>query len=57
MKSIGIRGIKFLDQWSRAAGKGTHNFVVFDPNDLEILRVLGIAGAAVGLSQIPEPRQ
>ena len=57
LKSIGIRGIKFLDQWSRAAGKGTHNFVVFDPNDLEILRVLGIAGAAVGLSQIPEPRQ
>jgi len=57
LQSAGIRGIKFLDQGSRAEGKGTHNFVVFDPNDLEILRVLGIAGAAVGLSQIPEPRQ
>ena len=43
-----IRGIKYLDQSSRGAGKGTSNFVVFDPKDLEILRILGLAGVAVG---------
>ncbi len=35
LNSLGIKGIKYLDQGSRAAGQGTRNFVVFDP---EILR-------------------
>lgn len=43
-----VRGIKYLDQGSRDRGKGTSNFVVFDPKDLEILRILGLAGVAVG---------
>ena len=43
-----VRGIKYLDQGSRDVGKGTSNFVVFDPKDLEILRILGLAGVAVG---------
>jgi hypothetical protein len=46
----GVRGIKYLDEGSRDVGKGTSNFVVFDPKDLEILRVLGLAGVAVGVS-------
>lgn len=33
----GIKGNKFLDQGSRAGGKGTRNWVVFDPNDIKIL--------------------
>ena len=58
LQSIGIRGIKYLDQGSRDIGEGTHNFVVFDPNDLEILRILGITGAvAGGASQIPQRAQ
>jgi hypothetical protein len=36
--SSGIRGIRYLDQGSRGAGKGTHNYVVFDPNDIEIMK-------------------
>mgnify|MGYP003155214015 FL=1 len=43
-----VRGIKYLDEGSRDVGKGTSNFVVFDPKDLEILRILGLAGVAVG---------
>ena len=58
LKSRGIRGVKYLDEGSRAADKGTHNFVVFDPEDLEILRILGITGAvAGGASQIPQRAQ
>jgi len=48
LQSLGIKGVKFLDAGSRDTGKGTFNFVVFDPEDLEILRILGITGA-VGL--------
>lgn len=30
LKALGIPGIRYLDQGSRAGGKGTYNFVVFD---------------------------
>ena len=32
LKANGIPGIKYLDQGSRAGGKGTRNFVIFDEN-------------------------
>ena len=35
--SLGIKGIRYLDEGSRDAGKGTSNFVVFDPTDVKIL--------------------
>jgi hypothetical protein len=35
LNKAGIPGIKYLDQGSRTAGNGTHNFVVFDPAILE----------------------
>lgn len=44
----GIPGIKYLDQGSRAAGDGSHNYVVFDPSKMEILRKYGLAGALMG---------
>jgi hypothetical protein len=34
---MGYKGIKYLDNSSRDAGKGTSNFVVFDPTDVKIL--------------------
>jgi len=34
---IGIKGIRYLDEGSRSAGKGTSNFVVFDPSNVKIL--------------------
>lgn len=36
---VGIPGLKYWDQGSRAAGSGTRNYVVWQP---EILRILGI---------------
>jgi hypothetical protein len=35
LQSLGIPGIKYLDQGSRQAGQGTRNFVVFDENILK----------------------
>ena len=32
LRQAGIPGIKYLDQGSRSAGKGTYNYVVFDEN-------------------------
>ena len=40
LKQMGIPGIKFLDQGSRAAGQGTRNFVVF-PGEEQHLKILG----------------
>ena len=37
LNSYGIGGIKYLDRVSRKEGKGTNNFVVFDPNIVEML--------------------
>jgi hypothetical protein len=38
LKEAGIPGVKYLDQNSRGSGEGTSNYVVFDPNLIEILR-------------------
>jgi hypothetical protein len=38
LNALGIPGIKYLDQGSRAAGKGTRNFVVFDDKNLKIVK-------------------
>lgn len=53
----GVPGIRYYDAGSRAAGEGSHNYVVFDDATLNILRKYGIAGlgldgaAAAGGSQ------
>jgi hypothetical protein len=39
---LGITGIRYLDQGSRAEGKGTSNFVVFRPETVEILERNGV---------------
>jgi len=44
----GIPGIRYLDAASRdAAGKGTSNFVVFDPKHMNILERNGVGGAMI----------
>jgi hypothetical protein len=48
MRDAGIPGIRYLDQGSRDAGQGTHNYVVFDPATIDILRKYGIAGLIAG---------
>lgn len=44
LNEAGIPGIRYLDQGSRGAGKGTHNYVVFSPEIIEILRKYGLLG-------------
>lgn len=39
LDSIGIRGIRYLDQGSRGEGKGTSNFVPFRPEDYKIQEI------------------
>jgi hypothetical protein len=35
--SLGVPGIKYLDQRSRGVGSGTHNFVIFDDSAINIV--------------------
>lgn len=49
LREDGILGIKYLDQMSRGAGKGSRNYVVFDDKIIDIVRKYGIAGAAAML--------
>ena len=48
LADAGIPGIRYLDQGSRSAGQGSHNYVVFDANTIDILRKYGIAGLIAG---------
>lgn len=38
MREAGIPGVKYFDQASRAAGKGSHNYAINDDNLIHILR-------------------
>lgn len=57
LRQAGIPGIQYLDQGSRAAGEGSHNYVMFDPSVIEILRrymvpgIIGGGAAATGAQQ------
>lgn len=42
MRDLGIPGIRYLDQGSRGAGEGTHNYVVFSDSLAKILERNGI---------------
>lgn len=42
LASAGIKGNKYLDATSRKSGEGSRNFVVFDPNDIEITHWNGV---------------
>lgn len=48
LNQAGIPGIKYLDAGSRAAGGGTHNYVMFDPATIAILRKYGLAAMLAG---------
>ncbi len=39
LKSLGIRGIKYLDGTSRSKGEGSYNYVIFDDADVEIMDI------------------
>lgn len=48
LKEAGVPGIKYLDRGSRGAGEGSHNYVVFDPKMMSILRKYGLGGFGPG---------
>ena len=37
LEKVGIKGIKYYDAGSRAAGEGTRNYVIFNEDDIKIL--------------------
>lgn len=43
LQKAGIPGIRYLDQGSRGAGQGTHNYVVFDENIPNIVSRNGVS--------------
>lgn len=47
-RSVGIPGIKYLDQGSRGVGQGSRNFVMFDDKLIDIARKYGIALPVAG---------
>lgn len=61
LRSIGIKGIRYLDGGSRDAGAGTFNYVIFDENDIRITHENGkpvSAGEAMrSLSTAPPGEQ
>jgi hypothetical protein len=48
LHEAGIPGIRYLDQGSRGAGEGSHNYVVFSPEIMNIIRRYGLAGLMAG---------
>jgi len=48
LRDVGIRGIRYLDQGSRAAGSGSRNYTVFDDSLVNIVRKYAVPGA-IGL--------
>ena len=38
LQAAGIPGIKYFDRASRSAGEGTRNYVIFDPNMIQVKR-------------------
>ena len=46
LHQAGVPGIKYLDAGSRGAGEGSHNFVIFDPKLLQIVRKYSVPAFA-----------
>jgi hypothetical protein len=42
LKSAGIKGIRYLDGFSRGANQGSYNYVIFDDKLIDILKRYGI---------------
>lgn len=55
LQDAGVPGIRYLDGASRIRGRGTSNYVIFDPKLVEIVRKYGIGalGLPAGSALIP----
>jgi len=54
LHEAGIPGVKYLDEGSRQAGKGTSNVVVFDDKLISILKKYGLPISAAGLAALSQ---
>ena len=50
----GIPGMRYLDGGSRGLGDGTRNYVIFDPEIIEIAKKYGLMPAAVGAGALAD---
>lgn len=57
LNEAGIPGIRYLDQGSRTGGQGTSNYVVFNPDIVEILKKYGIVAAPAAGALMPPEQQ
>lgn len=48
LRQAGVPGIKYLDRGSRGPGEGTHNYVVFNDDLINIVKKYGVAGLIGG---------
>lgn len=48
LHEAGVPGIRYLDASSRSGRNETHNHVIFDPENIEIVRRYGLAGLLAG---------
>jgi hypothetical protein len=53
LNGMGIPGIRYLDRGSRADGKGTYNYVIFDEN---IIKITAENGVPVSMGEARESR-
>ena len=60
LNESGVPGSRFLDEGSRSAGSGTSNYVVYNPNIIDIIRkflIAGGLGSALGMGVDNQPAQ
>lgn len=57
LREAGIPGMKFLDGFSRSAGEGSRNYVVYDDSLVEILKKYGLAGLLAGGMVAAQPKK
>lgn len=48
LDQAGVKGVQYLDKYSRAKGAGSRNYVVFDPDTIDIIKKTGLAALLLG---------
>lgn len=57
LNEAGVKGVRYLDNFSRDAGKGTSNFVVFEPSEVKILEKNGVPTRKEMLEQLIDQKK
>ena len=57
LKSVGIKGNKYLDEFSRDAKGGTRNYVIFDDRVIDISKKFGVAIPVAGAMLLAQDQE